>query len=115
MAGLKRKEADMLEEQFRAVRLHKLMGNPLRVKILRALHEAPRTPTRLARLANRPLPAISRALGILHADGLVDYRTVGPCVLYRLRHPEVLALLDMAEALVRRFNLPAPAPSQQAS
>jgi DNA-binding transcriptional ArsR family regulator len=104
----------MIEERFRAIRLHKLLGNPLRVKILRALHEAPRTPTRLARLANRPLPAVSRALGILHADGLIDYRTVGPCVLYRLRHPEVLALLDLAEALILRFNLPGP-PSQQAS
>lgn len=104
----------MIEEQFRAIRLHKLLGNPLRAKILRALHEAPRTPTRLARLANRPLPAVSRALGILHADGLVDYRTVGPCVLYRLRHPEVLALLDLAEAFILRFNLPGP-PSQQAS
>jgi DNA-binding transcriptional ArsR family regulator len=105
----------MIEEQFRAVRLHKLLGNPLRVKILRALHEAPRTPTRLARLANRPLPAISRALGLLHANGLVGYRTVGSCILYHLRHPEVLAVLELAEAFVRRFNLPAPPPSQQAS
>lgn len=104
----------MIEEAFRATRLHKVLGNPLRTRILRALHEAPRTPTRLARLANRPLPAVSRALGILHADGLVDYRTVGTCVLYRLRHPEILALLDLAESFVRRFNLPEP-PSQQAS
>jgi hypothetical protein len=105
----------MIEECFRAIRLHKLLGNALRAKILRALHDASRTPTRLARLANRPLPAVSRALGLLHADGLVGYRTVGKCVLYHLRHPEILAVLDLAEAFVRRFNLPAPPPSQQAS
>ena len=105
----------MEEDKFRAIRLHKLLGNPLRVKILRALQEAPRTPTRLARLASRPLPAISRALGLLQADGLVGYRTVGPCVVYHLRFPEVLAVLDLAEAFVRRFNLPATGPSQRAS
>ena len=104
----------MNEERFRAIRLHKILGNPLRAKILRELHLGPRTPSQLARLACRPLPAVSRALGLLHDQGLVSYRTRGACVLYHLRLPEVLALLEMAEAFVLRFNLPA-APVPQAS
>ena len=105
----------MIEERFRAIRLHKILGNPLRGKILRELHACPRTPTRLARLVNRPLPAISRALGILHVDGLIGYRSIGKYVLYHLRHPEVIALLELAEAFVRRFNLPTPPPAHRAS
>jgi len=105
----------MTEERFRAIRLFKILGNPLRSKILRELHQMPRTPTRLAQLVARPLPAVSRALGILHATGLVCYRTIGASVLYRLKSPEIIALLDLGETYVRQFNCLSPTTVKQAS
>jgi hypothetical protein len=52
------------------------------------------------------LCAVSRALGILHAADLVEYRTDGSGVAYSLKRPDVLALLRHAEAFVRGAALP---------
>ncbi len=97
----------MKEAEFRTVRLHKTLGNPLRQKILRALAASPARPHELARRAKRPLPAVSRALGILAASDLVSYRTEGHGVLYFLKHVEILPLLRFAETFVRRAARPA--------
>jgi DNA-binding transcriptional ArsR family regulator len=97
----------MHEIKHRAVRLHRVLGNPLRVKILDALAAGPLTPGRLAFATHRLLPAVSRALSILAQAELVENRTVGHAVLYRLKHPAILGLLRHAESVVQRFNLPA--------
>jgi DNA-binding transcriptional ArsR family regulator len=97
----------MLETKHRAVRLHRVLSNALRAKILDALEAGPRTPRQLALATHRLLPAVSRALSILALADLVENRTAGRAVLYRLKHPDVLGLLRHAEEFVRRFNLPA--------
>jgi DNA-binding transcriptional ArsR family regulator len=97
----------MQETKHRAIRLHRVLGNPLRAKILDALEAGPLTPGRLSRVTHRLLPAVSRALSILSLADLVENRTVGHAVLYRLKHPAILGLLRHAEAVVQRFNLPA--------
>jgi hypothetical protein len=97
----------MQETKHRAIRLHRVLSNPLRTKILDELEMSPRTPRQLALATHRLLPAVSRALSILALADLVENRTVGHAVLYRLKHPPVLGLLRHAESLVRLFNLPA--------
>jgi len=105
------KEADMDEVRYRSVQLYKVLGNPLRRKILDELAAGPAHPLMLARRTGRVLCAVSRALGILHAADLVEYRTEGNGVAYALKRPDVLALLRHAEAFVRRAARQAVGPS----
>lgn len=102
----------MTEEHFRTVRLFKVLGNPLRYKILCELLDGPHPPSHLARAVRRPRPAVSRALGLLHWAGLVHTRTVGHHVIYRVRRPEIAALLDDGRSFIRRFELPIPPQSE---
>jgi DNA-binding transcriptional ArsR family regulator len=95
----------MIEVEFKSVRLLKILANALRQKILRQLQEGPRHPEALARLVCRPLPAVSRALGLLAAADLVAFRTEGHGVLYFVKHPDVLELLFLADAFVRCASL----------
>lgn len=95
----------MTETAFRSSRLFKVLGNPLRYKILCELLRAPQTPTELARLTHRRLPAVSLALGLLQGAGLVWYQTHGHGVVYRARFPEVAPLITQSESLVRRHGL----------
>ena len=94
----------MNEVSFRTCRMYKVLGNPLRYKVLLELSLSPMTPTRLAKRVCRPLPAVSKALGLLHWAGLVWYKTVGPNVLYGLRHAAVQALVDTGEEFTRRHD-----------
>ncbi len=100
----------MKEIKHRAVRLHRVLSNALRSKILDELDLGPRTPKQLARTTHRLLPAVSRALSILALADLVEHRTIGHTVLYRLKHPHVMGLLRHAERLVRSLALPAVPP-----
>lgn len=103
----------MTELDFRTARLFRVLGNPLRYKLLRELAAVPRSPSELARLCHRSRPAVSRDLHLLHWAGLVDYRTHGPGVLYRLKQEEVLALFLYGRDLIVRHGLPVP-PLQEA-
>jgi DNA-binding transcriptional ArsR family regulator len=100
----------MREDAFRSCRLFKALGNPLRYKILTELALSPRTPTELARLTSRPLPAVSRALSILHNAGLVHYKTQGHRVIYSIRQRDAADILLHGEAYVRNHGIEAHPP-----
>lgn len=96
----------MTEKAFRSARLFKVIGSPLRYKILVQLHQGPKTPGELAARCRRPLPAVSRALTQLGWAGLVSYKTVGRAPVYELKQTELVHLLDHGEFFVHRFELP---------
>jgi hypothetical protein len=96
------KEAAVKEIEHKSVRLFKVLGNPLRRKILGVLLQTPAHPEEIARRTHRILTAVSRALGILASADLVAYRTAGHGILYSVKHPEIETLLRLAETFVRR-------------
>lgn len=100
-----------MEVEFKSVRLYKVLGNPLRRKVLGVLLLAPAHPEDIARRTGRILSAVSRALGILASADLVAYRTEGHGVLYSIKHSEIEALLESAEAFVRKSAVAAGRPS----
>jgi DNA-binding transcriptional ArsR family regulator len=102
----------MTELDFRTARLFKVLGNPLRYKLLLELAREPRTPSELARLTRRCRPAVSRDLHLLHWAGIVHYRTCGHHVFYAVKHPEILRLLDTGRGFIHRFELPVPPASE---
>jgi DNA-binding transcriptional ArsR family regulator len=100
------KDAAMTENEFRTARLLKVLANPLRYKILKALLVSSRSPSELAELACRPLPAVSRALTLLNLSDLVSYRSQGYGVRYFLKHDDVACVFRSAESFVRRRDGP---------
>jgi len=100
----------MNELDYRATRILKALGNPLRYRILRALLQGPATPTELARALKRRLDAVSRNLGVLRNLDLVWYR---PCVnrlVYRVKHGTVGPFLAAALECARVARVSGPAP-----
>ena len=103
----------MTELDFRTSRLFRVLGNPLRYKILLHLAESPKSPSELTRLCRRSRPATSRDLHLLHWAGLVQYRTAGHGLLYFLKTEDAIALLHHGRAFIHRHDLPVP-PAREA-
>lgn len=53
-------------------------GSPFWLHLLHHLIVRPRTPTELASLEHKHLSSVSRELGRLRREGLVEYAEVGP-------------------------------------
>jgi DNA-binding transcriptional ArsR family regulator len=103
----------MQETHYRATRILKALGNPLRYRILIRLTHGPATPSELARELNRSIYAISRTLALLRALDLVCYHCRTPYVIYEAKYDTVLPLLAAAHRcaeVTRTLDAAAPAP-----
>lgn len=77
------------------------VGDPRRIQILYALHEKPRNVTALAEALDIPQPTTSRHLALLRQRALVVAEREGPNVVYRLRDPRIIEILDLMRQLLR--------------
>jgi DNA-binding transcriptional ArsR family regulator len=99
----------MQELPYRASRIHRALGNPLRYRILARLARGPATPGELARELNRPLYVISHHLGRLRALDLVWYHPDGPSYQYAVKYGSICNLLAATTACageIRRDDPP---------
>ena len=87
-------------------RLHaeicKVLTDPKRLRLLRALRDRERTVGDLASVLEVPLPNASQHLAVLRAAGLVDRRRSGASVRYRLTEPAILDACDIVGGIVDR-------------
>jgi len=67
----------------RASRLLKVMSHPLRLRLLEALENDPRSVTELAKHLKKTQPAVSHQLGILRAHNVVEAKRAGQEMRYR--------------------------------
>jgi DNA-binding transcriptional ArsR family regulator len=89
----------MLDE---AARRFALLGDPTRLRILRALHARDEcTVQQLADEAATSVSNVSQHLHRLLANGVVDRRRMGKSVFYRIVDPTIGALCDLICAGVR--------------
>ncbi len=79
----------------RAVKLARLLGNPVRLRILLALREGPRCVHDLMEATGRSQANVSQHLMVLRAAGLVRTNKEGTHVIYHLRCRRVAKLLDV--------------------
>jgi predicted transcriptional regulator len=100
----------MNELDYRTTRILKALGNPLRFRILRSLHQGPATPTELARALGRRLDAISRNLGVLRNLDLVWYHPRVNRLVYRVKHGTIGPFLSAAMECARAARVSGPAP-----
>ncbi|KRT62366.1 MAG: transcriptional regulator, ArsR family [Chloroflexi bacterium CSP1-4] len=86
----------------RAARVIRVLGHPLRLRLLEALEDGERHVAELQEAAGVSQAMVSQQLGILRAHGVVERRREGPRVYYRIIEPKVSRIL----ACIREFDLP---------
>lgn len=86
---------DLIAARFR------LLGEPLRLKLLAALSMGERNVGELVTLTGANQPNVSKHLAALAQGGLVSRRKAGTTIYYSLTDPSVLALCDSVCAGIR--------------
>ena len=86
----------------RASRVIRVVGHPLRLRLLELLEGGERNVTELVRGAGVSQAIVSQQLRILRAEGVVGARREGPRVYYWITEPKVSKILDC----IRECDLP---------
>lgn len=86
----------------RAARVIRILGHPLRLRILESLELGERNVTDLQDELGVTQAVISQQLAILRSEDVVAPRREGPRVYYRIIEPKVSSILDC----IRRCDLP---------
>jgi DNA-binding transcriptional ArsR family regulator len=89
----------------RAARVIRILGHPLRLRILESLEAGERNVTDLQDELGATQAVISQQLAILRSEDVVASRREGPRVYYRIIEPKVSHILDC----IRLCDLPDPA------
>jgi len=75
--------------------LLRALGHPTRLRIIRLLGRGERCVCEIVPALNLEQPNVSKHLAQLKSAGLVTSRKEGLKVIYRLRNPEILEILDI--------------------
>jgi ArsR family transcriptional regulator len=86
----------------RAARVIKILGHPLRLRLIEALEGGERHVAELQEIMDVGQAMVSQQLGILRSHGVVDARRDGLRVYYRIVEPRVIKILDC----IRDCDLP---------
>jgi DNA-binding transcriptional ArsR family regulator len=86
----------------RAARVIRILGHPLRLRILESLEDGERNVTDLQDELAATQAAISQQLAILRSEDVVASRREGARVFYRIIEPKVSRILDC----IRECDLP---------
>jgi len=92
-------DATVLERASRVIRV---LGHPLRLRLLELLEDGERNVTELVLATNVSQAMVSQQLRILRAEGVVGDRREGPRVFYRITEPKVSRILDC----IRECDMP---------
>ena len=82
-------------QQFKAD-FFKALAHPLRIRILEVLAEGEKSVTELQNTVNSEGSAVSQQLSVLRAKNIVVGTKQGKSVIYSLRDPSIIQLLDAA-------------------
>lgn len=93
--ALQRRAVYQLKAEF-----FRVLGHPVRVRILELLKDGERTVGDLQRLLQLDSSGTSQHLGALRKQRVLDSRRVGTSVYYSVRDPRMFALLDLARAML---------------
>jgi ArsR family transcriptional regulator, arsenate/arsenite/antimonite-responsive transcriptional repressor len=99
----KKKTAPLLlsDEQLAGIARHfKLLGEPMRLKILQAVCRRPLTVSDIVAATGATQANVSKHLSLLAAAGIVTREKDGQCVYYGLKDPLTLKLCELVHAQV---------------
>jgi ArsR family transcriptional regulator len=92
-------DATVLERASRVIRV---LGHPLRLRLLEMLEDGERNVTELVLASGASQAMVSQQLGILRAERVVGDRRDGARVYYRITEPKVSRILDC----IRECDMP---------
>ena len=95
----------MKEKEYRASRLMRELGAPIRYQIVKFLEGGPKTVSQIATHVDRTLATVSHHLHILRTIDVVRYDTSKKNVIYRLKATMVPALLAVAERRAAKLEI----------
>ena len=81
--------------------LFRSLGDPTRLAIVRRLAASEARVVDLTTELGLPQSTVSSHLACLRECGLIDYRPQGRSSIYRVIHPELIAMLSEAETLLQ--------------
>jgi len=96
MTSLPESLVEVVAQRFR------VLGEPLRIKLLDQLRERPASVSELQRAVGASQQNVSKHLGILHAANMVSRRKEGNRTVYEISDPGVFELCDLVCGGVRR-------------
>ncbi len=80
----------------------KAIAQPTRLKIIELLRDGERCVCEIFPAIDEEQSNTSRHLNVMQNCGILAKRKEGIKVLYRLKHPEVLEILDLASAVLKK-------------
>src|SRR3990170_2487567 len=86
----------------RAARVIRVIGHPLRLRLLEELEGGERHVSELVETTGASQAIVSQQLGILRSEGVVDARRDGARVYYRIIEPKVSMILEC----IRQCDIP---------
>ncbi len=89
-----------LPDEELLAKLFRGLGDPNRIRILELLLEGPRIQKEIVEAVGLSQGQVSEHLSCLHWCGFVEADRQGRTVEYRIANPRVVAILDMARALL---------------
>lgn len=92
----------MSEVDYRVISLFKIIGEPVRYKILEIPNEGEMSFTKISKLTKRRIANISQHLRVLRTAGIVGYRTKENYVLYYLKKKEIIELINFVLSIMSR-------------
>jgi len=80
----------------------KALAHPTRLKIVELLRDGERCVCEMIPLLKEEQSNLSKHLASLRQAGIVGFRKEGVSIYYRIRHEEVLQIIDIAEEMVKK-------------
>ena len=79
----------------------KLLGEPMRLKILQSVCHGPRTVNDIVKAAGSTQANVSRHLALLAAGGILERKKDGQCVYYGMKDRLVMQVCETVRAQMR--------------
>ena len=98
MSTSKKKRELTAAELGRIALYFKLLGEPMRLKILQSVCRAPRTVTDIVTATGATQANISKHLALLAAAGILTRQKDGQCVYYGMKDPLTLKMCELVHS-----------------
>jgi DNA-binding transcriptional ArsR family regulator len=95
--SITKKKRSLTDEELEQIALHfRLLGEPMRLKILQAVCGEPRTVNDIVVAVGATQANVSKHLSLLAAAGILTRQKDGQCVYYGMKDPLTMKLCELA-------------------
>ena len=94
-----KKKRSLTDEELESIALHfRLLGEPMRLKILQAVCTGPRTVNDIVAAVNATQANVSKHLSLLASAGILTRNKDGQCVYYGLKDTLTLKICELVHS-----------------